>query len=105
MRKLIAAAALMLASSTAAAFPLELDFDPAGLDVIASPHTDGRVAMVQVHNGEDFALRCHAVFRNGPEVGRARQVIVAAQSPATLSWTPKRSVVRLRIELRCERAE
>jgi hypothetical protein len=100
---MIAAAWLLLFSGAAAAFPLDLDFDPAGLDVIATPATDGRSAMVRVLNGEDFAVRCRAVFRNGPEVGRARQVIVAPGQPATLSWTPTRSVVRMRIELHCER--
>jgi len=99
----VAAAVLVLAAGTALAFAVELEFDPGGLDVLAEAYSDGRLALVRVSNGEDFALRCQAVFRNGPEMGRARQVIVAASDQATLSWAPKRTVVRLRVELHCER--
>ncbi len=99
----VAALALVLAAGSALAFAVELEFDPGGLDAVAEAYSDGRLGLVRVLNGEDVALRCHAVFRNGPEVGRARQVIVAAGEQATLSWAPKRTVVRLRIELHCER--
>jgi len=98
-----ALAALLLVSGNALAFAVELDFEPGGLDVVAEAYSDGRLALVRVSNGEDFALRCQAVFRNGPEIGRGRQAIVAAGEAATLSWAPKRTVVRLRIELHCDR--
>ena len=99
----VTAAVLVLAAGTALAFAVELEFDPGGLDVLAEAYSDGRLALVRVANGEDFALRCQAVFRNGPEMGRTRQVIVAASDQATLSWAPKRTVVRLRVALHCER--
>jgi hypothetical protein len=96
-------AALLLAAGNALAFAVELEFDPAGLDVVAEAHSDGRLALVRVVNGEDFALRCEAVFRNGPEIARTRRAIVAAGESAALSWAPNRRVVRLRIELQCAR--
>jgi hypothetical protein len=34
-----------------------------------------------------------------------RQAIVPGGDSATLSWAPKRNVVRLRIEVNCERHE
>ena len=100
-----ALAALLLAAGNAFAFPVELEFDPGGLDVVAAAHSDGRLALVRVVNGEEFALRCEAVFRNGPEIARTRQAIVAAGGQATLSWAPNRRVVRLRIEVQCARQD
>ena len=97
----VTAAVLVLAAGTALAFAVELEFDPGGLDVLAEAYSDGRLALVRVANGEDFALRCQAVFRNGPEIARTRQAIVAPGESATLSWAPNRNVVRLRIQLQC----
>lgn len=96
-------AALLLAAGNALAFAVELDFDPGDLDVVAEALSDGRLALVRVNNGEEFALRCEAVFRNGPEIARGRHAIVAPGGQATLSWSPNRTVVRLRIQLRCDR--
>lgn len=98
-----ALAALLLAAGNAFAFAVELEFDPGELDVVAEALSDGRLALVRVVNGEEFALRCQAVFRNGPEIARTRQAIVAAGDRATLSWAPNRRVVRMRIELHCAR--
>jgi hypothetical protein len=52
-----------------------------------------------------MVIRCEAVFRNGPEVGRARRAIIEPGDSAALSWIPRRTVVRLRVELRCEPQE
>ena len=101
MHRFLLAVFLALLASPAAAFPVELDFDAAGLDVSADVHSDGRLAAVRVVNNENFALRCTARFRNGPEQVRVRRAIVAAGEQATISWTPRRQVVRLVIELHC----
>jgi len=101
MRRLLAAAALVLLAETAAAFPTELAFDDGGLSVEAELISDGRLAIVRVTNGESFPLLCDAVFRNGPEVSRVRRAIVAPASVAMLNWTPRRKVVRLRVEASC----
>jgi len=101
MHRFLLAVLLALLASPAAAFPVELNFDAADLDVSADVHSDGRLAAVRVVNNEDFALRCTARFRNGPEQVRARHAIVPPGEHATISWTPRRQVVRLVIELRC----
>lgn len=101
MRRLLAAAALSLLAGVAAAFPTELAFDDGGLNAEAELISDGRLAIVRVTNGESFPLLCDAVFRNGPEVGRVRRVIVGPSSVAMLNWTPRRKVVRLRVEASC----
>jgi hypothetical protein len=103
IHRLLATLMLLAAASAAFAFAIDLDFDPAGLDVVAEPYSEGPVAVVRLFNGEEFPVRCRATFRNGPEASRLRQAIVPGGESATLSWAPKRSVVRLRVELQCER--
>lgn len=101
MKRFLAAGLLALLAGPAAAFPTDIEIDAGTLDVTAAVHADGRLAIVEVINRERFAVRCNAVFRNGPEVSRARRTIVAAEDTGTLTWTPRREVVRLRVELRC----
>lgn len=101
MHRFLLAAFLALLASNAAAFPVDLNFDAADLDVSADVHSDGRLAAVRVVNNEDFAVRCTARFRNGPEQVRARHAIIPPGERTTLTWTPRRQVVRLVIELRC----
>lgn len=105
MRRFLVAALLALLAGPAAAFPTDIEINAGALDVTAAVHADGRLAIVEVINRERFAVRCKAVFRNGPEVGRARRVIVGAEDTGTLTWAPRREVVRLRVELRCERQD
>jgi hypothetical protein len=101
MSRLLASALLLLLAASASAFPTDLEVSADGLAIEAVVHTDGRNAIVNVSNREDFALRCDALFRNGPEKGRVRRAIIEAGDSAPLSWTPRRQVVRLRIELQC----
>lgn len=105
MRRLLAAASLALLAGTAAAHPVDLETDAGSLNIAAVVHTDGRVTAVRVTNNDTMVIRCEAVFRNGPEVGRARRAIIEPGGSAALSWTPRRTVVRLRVELRCEPQE
>lgn len=96
---------LLFTANVAFAFAIELDFDPRGLDIVAEPFAQGPVALVRIINGEDFPVVCRAVFRNGPEASRQRQAIVAPGGSTTMSWSPRRQVVRLRVGLHCERRE
>ncbi|NGP53452.1 hypothetical protein [Thioalkalivibrio sp. XN8] len=105
IHRLFLTLALCFTASVALAFPIDLDFDPRGLDVVAEPFAQGPVALVRVVNGEDFPVICRAVFRNGPEASRQRQAIVAPGDSTTISWTARRQVVRLRVGLHCERHE
>jgi hypothetical protein len=102
MRKPFIAGVLALLAGTAWAFPADLEIRPKELSIGAVVHSDGRVAMVRVTNQEETALRCEAFFRNGPEQGRTRHAIVGSGDSTTLSWTPRREVVRLRIQLNCQ---
>lgn len=101
MHRFLLAACLALLASHAAAFPVDLNFDAAELNVSADVHSDGRLAAVRVTNHEDFAVRCTARFRNGPEQVRVRHRIIPPGEHSTITWTPRRQVVRLVIELRC----
>ena len=101
MRKLLTGMSLALFAVAAMAFPTDLELDVGGLNVEALTHIDGRVALVRVSNHESCAVRCEAVFRNGPEISRARRAVIDPADTAVLSWTPRREVVRLRVELSC----
>lgn len=101
MHRFLLAIFLALLATNAAAFPVDMNFDPADLNVSADVKSDGRLAAVRVVNHEDFAVRCTARFRNGPEQVRARHAIIPPGERTTLTWTPRRQVVRLVIELRC----
>jgi hypothetical protein len=105
MPRLIAALVLMTMAGAAAAFPVDLEVDAGELRIGTIVHSDGHIAVVRVTNDEDVTVRCDAVFRNGPEVGRERNAIIEPSASAALSWTPRREVVRLRIELTCQRHE
>lgn len=105
MRKLLMGMSLALCAAAAMAFPTDLELDLDGLNVEALTHVDGRVALVRISNYESFAVRCEAVFRNGPEISRARRAVIDPTDTAVLSWTPRREVVRLRVELSCKPAE
>jgi hypothetical protein len=105
MRKILATALLALMAGQAAAFATDLVVDVGELNIEAVAITDGRLAGVRVTNRETFPVRCSAVFRNGPETGRARGTEIASAETRTLTWIPQRQVVRMRIELRCEPAD
>lgn len=102
MRRLLAGMLLALLAGDATAYPTDLEVDAGVLNVGTAVLSDGRLAVVRVTNQEPFAVRCDAVFRNGPEVGRVRRVIIQPAETGALTWTPRREVVRLRVELKCE---
>lgn len=102
MRKILATALLALMVGQAAAYPTDLEVDAGTLNIAALVISDGRLAGVQVTNRETFPVRCSAVFRNGPETGRAPRTVIGSAETGALTWMPRREVLRLRIELRCE---
>ena len=104
MHRKLVAALLALYATTVAAFPTELEVSAGSSQVSAAAESDGRMAIVRVTNLESFAVVCSAVFRNGPETGRARPTTISPGDAGTLTWVPRRQVVRLRVELRCEPA-
>jgi len=100
MRKLLPTLLCALLPAVAAAFPTELVVT-GDLRVGAAIFNDGRVAIVRVANQEDFAVRCQAVFNNGPEVSRSRRTVIEPGEEGSMHWMPRRTVVRLRVELSC----
>jgi|SRR6056297_143633 len=100
--RLALGALLLLLAGVAAAFPVELEVDAPGLDVVATGQSANDLAVVRAVNHESFAVRCVAIFRNGPERERSRRVTIQPAASVALSWAPRRSVVRMRIELQCE---
>lgn len=104
MKKLLLCLLASLLPGTVLAFPTELA-NTSDVAAVAAIHSDGRLAVVQVENREPFTIRCDAVFHNGPEQSRTRRAIIEPAQSASLSWMPRRNVVRLRVELRCERQD
>lgn len=102
MPRILTAALLALLAGAAAAYPTDLEVDAGSVKITAKVISDGRLAVVHVTNLEGFAVRCDAVFRNGPELGRARRAIIEPAETGALTWMPRREVVRLRVELSCE---
>lgn len=104
MRKtMLAALALALAWSAAAlAYPVDMDFEGNGLDVLAEVDRIGEQTIVRLTNGESFRVRCEAVFRNGPEQSRARRVVLGPGESRPLVFAPQRAVVRMRVSVWCE---
>jgi len=103
-RRFAAGVLLLLLTGVAAAFPVELEVAAPGLDVVATGQSANDLAVVRAVNHESFAVRCMALFRNGPERQRSRRVTIQPGASVALSWAPRRSVVRMRIELQCEAA-
>jgi hypothetical protein len=102
MYRLMTVLLLALASGAAAAYPIDLEVRADELNVTTVVHADGRLAVIEVSNHEPYAVRCEALFRNGPEQGRSRRAIIESGTALPLTWMPRREVVRLRVELRCE---
>lgn len=101
MRKIITAVSLALLATAAAAFPTDLEINAEGLSIAAQTESDGRLAFIHISNREAFAVRCEAAFRNGPEVSRVRRATLEAAESRSLSWMPRRQVIRVRVVLSC----
>jgi hypothetical protein len=98
--------ALLLGWTTAAlAYAVEMDVERNGLDIFTEIDQVGVQTIVRVRNGENFPIRCEAVFRNGPEMSRGRRATLEAGETLPFTFVPKREVVRLRVEVWCESAE
>ncbi|NGX17637.1 hypothetical protein [Wenzhouxiangella sp. XN24] len=103
MRRFFTALLIAGLPVVAAAYPSELRMEVGDLDITGTLYADGPVAAVRVTNHENVPVRCSAVFRNGPEQGRARRAIIESGDMAIMSWSPRREVVRLEVVVSCER--
>jgi len=105
MRRTLLWAVLLGWTTAALAYAVEMEVERNGLDIFAEIDQVGVQTIVRVRNGESFPVRCEAVFRNGPEMSRARRATVEPGATRPFTFVPKRDVVRLRVEVWCESAE
>ncbi len=103
---LLAVPALLWASD-AAAFRVDVDAQFRGLDVEVVVHSsDMETGLIMaVTNNEPTDVRCHFQFRNGPEVTRRRRILLEPGETLPVRHSPGRSVVRMRVMVRCEALE
>ncbi|MCQ4259149.1 3-phosphoglycerate kinase [Stutzerimonas stutzeri] len=107
MKRICIAALVSLAiiplSALAVSYPVELEQELNGTEVLASTETiDRDMAGLVLQNFGDRPVECTAVFRNGPEVPRTRRTALAAGERKPMTAKFKRDVIRLRIKLTCE---
>ena len=102
MRRPVRAAAwlLVLSCGTANAYPVDVSMASGGLHVEALASQLGAATILELINGEPFAVRCDVYFRNGPE-RRRRKVTVEAAGRHTVRFSPTRDVVRVRVSVEC----
>lgn len=90
-------------TAVAVSYPVDLEQELNGAEVLASPETiDRDMAGLVLDNFGERPVECTAVFRNGPEMPRPRHVTLQSgeRKPVTVKF--KRDVIRLRIQLTCE---
>ena len=90
-------------SALAVSYPVDLDQELNGAEVLVSTETiDRDMAGLVLQNYGDREIGCTAVFRNGPEAPRTRRVTLHAGERKPVTAKFKRDVIRLRIKLTCE---
>ncbi len=93
-------ATLPAATIMPAPFPIEVTADVAGLAIAAQAGYTGVDAYLKLKNLSDTAVRCEAVFKNGPESSKRVKHINPAESAMLIGGT-KRVIVALRIAVTC----
>jgi hypothetical protein len=99
----LASLAIIPLSALAVSYPVELEQELNGAEVLATTETiDRDMAGLVLQNFGERPVECTAVFRNGPEVPRTRRTTLAAGERKPLTAKFKRDVIRLRVKLTCE---
>ncbi|NKQ11958.1 3-phosphoglycerate kinase [Pseudomonas sp. SST3] len=99
----VLAVAIIPLSALAVSYPVEVEQELNGAEVLATTETiDRDMAGLVLQNFGDRPVECTAVFRNGPESPRTRRTTLAAGERKPLTAKFKRDVIRLRIKLTCE---
>jgi len=91
---------LMLAWGGAGAYPVDVTTEMHGLRIDANESQLALGMLIDLVNHEPMAVRCDVHFRNGPERRRRRATIEAA-ARRTVTFTPTRQVVRVRVSVEC----
>ena len=89
--------------AVAASYPVEVDEQLNGTEIMVTPETiDSDMAGLLLQNYGREPASCTAVFRNGPEAPRTRRTTLQPGERKALTSKFKRAVIRLRIKLTCE---
>ncbi len=96
---------LLLAPVMATAFPIDVNMTSKGLDVEYQATPMELTTAVMLQNYESFPVRCSVRFTNGPELSRTRRVTIEGENHSTVQFTARRAIVRLRVDINCERVE
>ncbi|MDP2245648.1 3-phosphoglycerate kinase [Pseudomonas sp.] len=100
--KNVCCALIALLPLVAFAYPIELEKQFNGAEVsVTSQEIDHNMAAVLLYNYGQTEAECKAVFRNGPEAPRTRQVLLAPGQNSNLTVKFARSIIKLRVQLTC----
>lgn len=98
-----AALAIIPLSALAVSYPVELEQELNGAEVLATTETiDRDMAGLMLQNFGKRPVTCTSVFRNGPEAPRTRRTTLQSGERKPLTAKFKRDVIRLRVKLTCE---
>ncbi|MFZ3282512.1 3-phosphoglycerate kinase [Pseudomonas sp.] len=93
---------LALLPLTAFAYPIDVEKDLNGMKIdFQTFATDSDIGSIQVANYGDVDAICKAVFQNGPEAPRTRNIDVPAGKHKNATAKFNRSIIKLRIKLTC----
>jgi|TARA_Y100001949_G_scaffold113268_1_gene96137 hypothetical protein len=102
-RLCFAALVIFPLSAVAVSYPVELEQELNGAEVLASTETiDRDMAGLVLQNFGEGPVECTAVFRNGPEMPRTRRITLEAGESKPMTAKFKRDVIKLRVKLTCE---
>lgn len=93
---------LALLPLTAFAYPIDVEKDLNGMKIdYETFSTDSDIGSIRVANYGDVDATCKAVFQNGPEAPRTRNIDVPAGKHKNATAKFNRSIIKLRIKLSC----
>ncbi len=102
-RLCFAALVIFPLSAVAVSYPVELEQELNGAEVLASTETiDRDMAGLVLQNFGEGPVECTAVFRKGPEMPRTRRITLEAGESKPMTAKFKRDVIKLRVKLTCE---
>ena len=102
-RLCFAALVIFPLSAVAVSYPVELEQELNGAEVLAGTETiDRDMAGLVLQNFGEGPVECTAVFRNGPEMPRTRRITLEAGESKPMTAKFKRDVIKLRVKLTCE---
>jgi hypothetical protein len=104
MKRILYSALALLAPAIALAYPVEVLFTSQGLDITIQDIQQDNSTVLHLTNHEVVAVRCEIEFDAGVET-RRRSAIIEAGSGETMTHTPRREVVRMRVRVECKPLE